>query len=129
MAALRFTDWSIAHPCPSDPGSRYVSGHRSGSPVGCLKIHMTFRRPLAALLLALIFSAVACAQAPIPVINARHGNLEAAQGFIRDPYRHLDEAQMANDSHFGGHAARAKELLREADSEVSQVGAELDSRR
>lgn len=72
--------------------------------------------------------AVACAQVPVIDVSHRHGNLLAAQTSIRDAYNRLSEAQDANDSHLGGHASRAKELLREAATEVGLAGEELDRR-
>lgn len=85
--------------------------------------------PYVALAGAICATAVACAQVPPLDVNPRHGNLAAAQNLIRQAYNRLDDAQRANDSHLGGHAARAKELLREAATEVSLAGEALDRRR
>jgi Spy/CpxP family protein refolding chaperone len=66
--------------------------------------------------------AFACAataqQAPHVDIGSRHGNLRAAQEHIVEAWRLVGEAQYDNDSRLGGHAARAKELLREANDEL-----------
>jgi hypothetical protein len=66
--------------------------------------------------------AFACAataqQAPHVDIGPRHGNLRAAQEHIVEAWRLVGEAQYDNDSRLGGHAARAKELLREANDEL-----------
>ena len=54
-------------------------------------------------------SMAACAQ-PAPVQNidpARHGNLAAAQSFVREAYDKVSDAQSANRAQLGGHAARA----------------------
>lgn len=48
----------------------------------------------------------------------RHGNLAAAQNLVVGAYDKLSQAQRANDSELGGHAARAKELLREANEQI-----------
>ena len=66
----------------------------------------------------------ACAEVPTggePVENvspSRHGNLAAAQELVRGAYDKLTDAQYANHAELGGHAARAKELLREAADEI-----------
>lgn len=64
---------------------------------------------------------IACSTAQEPVLDidpARHGNLAAAQRLVRQAYDRMTEAQQANDSQLGGHAARAKELLRQANEEI-----------
>jgi len=86
-------------------------------------VHARHFLPLVAIALA-----AACAQpAPIPgrpnepvqnVDPARHGNLAAAQELSRQAYDRLTAAQYANEFDLGGHAARAKELLREANDEI-----------
>lgn len=64
----------------------------------------------------------ACAQAqPEPVQNidpAHHGNLSAAQALVREAYDRVSEAQTANHGRLGGHAGRAKELMRQANDEI-----------
>jgi hypothetical protein len=59
-----------------------------------------------------------------PVVNIssyRHGNLAAAQSYIVQAYQMVSQAQAANDDQLGGHAARAKQLLSQADSELRQA--------
>jgi hypothetical protein len=82
---------------------------------------------LSTILLALVVAAGAtgCADVPTyggePVLNVspyRHGNLAAAQELVRGAYDKLSDAQFANHAELGGHAARAKELLREAGDEI-----------
>jgi len=74
---------------------------------------------------AIAAGASGCAVAPVsydePVLNvdpSRHGNLAAAQELVRSAYDKLNDAQYANHDELGGHAARAKELLREAGDEI-----------
>jgi hypothetical protein len=80
--------------------------------------------PTIVLTAVVIATATACAQMPLsgePVQSVsayRHGNLAAAQDLLRDAYDRVSDAQEANDDHLGGHAARAKELLREAGEEI-----------
>jgi hypothetical protein len=78
---------------------------------------------------AIGIAATGCAEVPVyvpantgePVLNVspyRHGNLAAAQELVRGAYDKLSDAQFANHAELGGHAARAKELLREAGDEI-----------
>lgn len=82
-----------------------------------------------ALMLALLTGAIALiAEAPVVNIDAsRHGNLWSAQQSIVLAYQRVEEAQKANLSHLGGHAARAKELLNEANQELTQAAEFADS--
>lgn len=74
----------------------------------------------AALALTLLTAAgSAFAQEPVQNIDhARHGNLAAAQDLVRQAYDRLASAQQANDSELGGHAAKAKALLQQANVEI-----------
>jgi hypothetical protein len=59
------------------------------------------------------------AQPPAQDINSfRHGNLAAAQRLVAQAYDRMTAAQQANEYQLGGHAARAKELLRQASEEM-----------
>lgn len=71
------------------------------------------------LCLVAAFVGVMFAQGPVVNIDRRrHGNLAAAQGYIVQAYQRLDQAQRANEDQLGGHAQRAKDLLRQADEEI-----------
>lgn len=73
---------------------------------------------------AALAAMLACSTAQVPELDidpARHGNLAAAQRLVRQAYDRLSDAQQANDSQLGGHAARAKELLRQANEEIKQA--------
>jgi hypothetical protein len=84
------------------------------------------------ILLAVVAAFAACAvSAQVPVQNVdsqRHGNLAAAQQLVVQAYQRLSEAQNANDNRLGGHADRAKELLRQANDEI-KLAAEAANRR
>ena len=71
---------------------------------------------------AAVLCAMALAQGvPQPYVNIdryRHGNLAAAQDNIVQAFNYVSYAQRANDGQLGGHAARAKELLSEANEEL-----------
>jgi hypothetical protein len=51
-------------------------------------------------------------------IGPRHGNLRGAQENIVNAYGLVSQAQYDNNDRLGGHAARAKELLAEANEEL-----------
>jgi hypothetical protein len=68
------------------------------------------------------------AQAQQPAQNispARHSNLAGAQEAIQQAYNLTARAQTANQSQLGGHAERAKELLREAADELKAAATTL----
>ena len=83
-------------------------------------------------LLAAMAALAACAvSAQVPVQNIdpqRHGNLAAAQRLVVQAFERLSDAQTANDYRLGGHADRAKELLRQANDEI-KMAAEAANRR
>ena len=67
-----------------------------------------------------------------PVLNvdpALHGNIAAAQSLSRQAYDYVTSAQGANDYDLGGHAARAKELLREANEEMKLAALSANQRK
>jgi hypothetical protein len=74
---------------------------------------------------ATVFALLACCLglfAQTPTVNIdpnRHGNLWSAQQSIVLAYEKVEEAQKANHSHLGGHAAKAKDLLNEANQELT----------
>ena len=84
----------------------------------------------AALLAAAAAVAVpAIAQEPAQNISRmRHGNLAAAQDLARQAYDRLTAAQAANEFDLGGHAGRAKELLRQANDEIRQAATSANRR-
>ena len=76
------------------------------------------------LALTAVVSVAACcsmasAQAPTVTIDPQsHGNLAAAQESIVVAFIRISDAQQANDDHLGGHAGRAKDLLKQANEEL-----------
>lgn len=82
--------------------------------------------------LAAAVAVAACAvSAQVPVQNVdpqRHGNLAAAQQLVVQAFQRLSDAQYANDNQLGGHVARAKDLLRQANNEI-KLAAEAANRR
>lgn len=68
---------------------------------------------------ALLCSGIVIAQKPVEDINAQHHpNLAAAQRLSRQAYNKVVEAQQANEWDMQGHAAKAKELLDQANQEL-----------
>ncbi|MGE8186836.1 hypothetical protein [Pseudomonas sp. NPDC086278] len=66
----------------------------------------------------LMYGCASYADQPYVDIGGRHGNLRNAQEHISAAWQAISAAQSANDSRLGGHAARAKELLSEANEEL-----------
>lgn len=56
--------------------------------------------------------------APYVDIGNHHGNLRHAQEHIVQAWQLVGDAQYDNDARLGGHAARAKALLSEANEEL-----------
>ena len=67
----------------------------------------------------LMAASTAFAQEPVQNISSfRHGNLADAQSLSRQAFDKMTAAQQANEYQLGGHAGRAKELLRQANVEM-----------
>jgi hypothetical protein len=69
-----------------------------------------------ALVLGLAAGGVTLAQNPV-----RHPNLAAAQELIDRAFEKVSAAQDANEFDMDGHAAKAKELLRQAREEIKMA--------
>ncbi len=70
---------------------------------------------------AVLAATFAFAQPARNVSATRHPNLNAAQKFIDQAFEKLSAAQQANEFDMKGHAAKAKQLLDEADKEIKQA--------
>jgi hypothetical protein len=71
---------------------------------------------------------LAVAQVPVATVDpSRHGNLAAAQQNIQQAFNSISAAQQANEDQLGGHAARAKEYLREANDEIAAAAVVADN--
>jgi F0F1-type ATP synthase membrane subunit b/b' len=55
------------------------------------------------------------------VSSSKHPNLAAAQNLVAQAYQKIDAAQKANEWDMSGHAAKAKELLDQANAEIKQA--------
>jgi hypothetical protein len=88
-------------------------------------------RPSILVLGSVLVAATLAASAQEPVQNIdpnRHGNLAAAQRLVRQAYDRVTDAQKDNRYDLGGHASRAKDLLRQANEEL-KLSAEAANRR
>jgi len=73
---------------------------------------------------ALCIGGYALAQQPAPKRNvsaAAHPNLAAAQRLTAQAFAKITAAQDANEFDLGGHAAKAKALLDQANNELKQA--------
>jgi len=67
----------------------------------------------------LIVGTTTYAQRPRRNVNpARHPNIAAAQRFVDQAFAKITAAQRANEFDLGGHAAKAKDLLDQANREL-----------
>jgi hypothetical protein len=72
--------------------------------------------------LALVAGAAMAQQQPVRDISAkRHPNLARAQRQTDAAYQSIVAAQQANEFDLGGHAAKAKDLLDQANRELKQA--------
>jgi hypothetical protein len=68
-------------------------------------------------------------QEPRVTVGEKHGNMRAAQEYIQQAWRKVDEAQKDNNYNLGGHAGRAKELLAQASEEIRLSAETANSHR
>lgn len=67
---------------------------------------------------AMLLSLMALYAAPVANSTMGHPNLVKAQQHLDNAVQKIDQAQKANEFDMGGHAAKAKELINEAASEL-----------
>jgi hypothetical protein len=85
---------------------------------------MTISKSVAgvAVALALITGGVAVAQGPARNVSGkRHPNLAAAQRLSQAAFEKITAAQQANEWDMQGHAAKAKDLLDQANQQLKQA--------
>jgi hypothetical protein len=87
-------------------------------------------RILGALVVSVLMTGTMLAQRQPPQnVNAkRHPNLAAAQRLVDQAFAKVSAAQDANEFDLGGHAAKAKQLLDEANKEL-KAAAETANKR
>lgn len=79
------------------------------------------RTHLRAIVIALAVAAplgMAVATPTGPTKSAGHPNLAAAAKLVQQAFDRLEAAQKANEYELGGHAAKAKDLLKQANDEI-----------
>jgi hypothetical protein len=90
---------------------------------------MNLKRKMMMLVGVVAFAGAAAYADPVVNIDpARHPNMAAAQGLVRDAWYKVDAAQKANQYALGGHAARAKQLLEEANRELKEAAITANSK-
>jgi hypothetical protein len=96
-----------------------------GAEINSLKeCMMTKERVVLSCLLgpALLCGGVLLAQKPAQNVSPkRHPNLAAAQRLSEQAFQRITAAQQANEWDMNGHAAKAKELLEQANNELRQA--------
>lgn len=70
---------------------------------------------------AILLSGAVLAQEPARDIGKRHPNLAAAQKLSEEAFNKISAAQQANEFDMDGHAAKAKELLEQANRELKEA--------
>ena len=68
-----------------------------------------------------ICSALVLASAGAFAKGGGHPNLKAAHDHVKQAMQKITAAQKANEFDMGGHAAKAKELLEQAEGEIKQA--------
>jgi hypothetical protein len=79
--------------------------------------------------LSLGMAGTAFAKKPVTNVGARHPNLAAAQRLIEQAHDRITAAQKANEFDFGGHAAKAKDLLEQAAREIKEAAETANEKR
>lgn len=72
---------------------------------------------------------LAAQQPTVDIDTDGHGNLSSAQEYVSMAWQRIDRAQKVNNYDMGGHAARAKELLEQADAEIRAAADVLDAKQ
>jgi hypothetical protein len=80
---------------------------------------MTMNRLAVGICAAIVLAAGFSFAAKPPL--AGHPNLQAARMHLKQAMAKITAAQRANEFDMGGHAAKAKELLEQADQEIGQA--------
>ena len=86
------------------------------------------RLKILAVILFCVAATTVGAQRPAEDVSAkRHPNLAAAQKLVEQAFNRIAEGQRANEWDLGGHAAKAKQLLDQANAEL-KLAAETANR-
>lgn len=87
-------------------------------------------RILGALVVSVLMTGTILAQRQPPqnVSAKRHPNLAAAQRLVDQAFAKVSAAQDANEFDLGGHAAKAKQLLDEANKELKAAAGTANQR-
>lgn len=78
-----------------------------------------------ALGVSVIVAGAAVANEPVKNVSAKkHPNIAAAQRLVDQAWEKVTAAQKANEYDLGGHAAKAKDLLEQANTELKEAAKE-----
>ncbi len=78
-----------------------------------------------ALGVSVIVAGAAVAKEPVKNVSAKkHPNIAAAQRLVDQAWEKVTAAQKANEYDLGGHAAKAKDLLEQANTELKEAAKE-----
>lgn len=111
---------------PTKTGPKIASTKKENT----LKRRNTVVTTIASLSLLCSMAVAQDAQAPYVNIDPnRHGNLASAQNYILQAYNCISDAQHDNHGQLGGHAARAKDLLSQANDELRLAADEANERQ
>ena len=104
---------------PDETAPGLASGQVTGNTAIFIanEVAMSAKMILGSAALALVAS-VAIAGPPVENVGKRHPNLAAAQRLCNQAYEKISAAQQANEWDMQGHAAKAKDLLDEANREL-----------
>lgn len=80
------------------------------------------------IILAVVLGALLGAGA-MAYAKPRHPNLAAAHNLVLKAIDRLDAAQKANEFDLGGHAAKAKGLLAQAEGEIKQAAEDANENK
>lgn len=74
---------------------------------------------------SVVAAGIAVAKEPVRNVSAKkHPNIAAAQKLVDQAWEKVTAAQKANEYDLGGHAAKAKDLLEQANTELKEAAKE-----
>lgn len=79
--------------------------------------------------LSLVVTGISIAQPEHDVSGHRHPNIAAAQRLVDQAFNRISDAQRANEWDMDGHAAKAKELLEQANRELKAAAESANHHR
>ena len=79
---------------------------------------------------SVVVAGIAVAKEPAQNVSAKkHPNIAAAQRLVDQAWEKVTAAQKANEYDLGGHAAKAKDLLEQANTELKEAAKESNENK